>query len=165
MRLPMDTLPLPLSAVDAELMDEWPTLTVRQPWAWAIARAGKDIENRSRVTRYRGPILIHAAKAIPDFTEIDDLLALLDLAADGPAQALELEQFEKEAAYGAIMASAKVADCVVASASPWFVGPFGWVLTDVRPIEYPIRRRGRLGLFRTAVLRSRIGRAPEELAS
>ena len=33
---------LPLAAVDGEPIDEWPTLTVRQPWAWAIARAGKD---------------------------------------------------------------------------------------------------------------------------
>ena len=158
-------LRLPLSAVDGEPTDTWPTLTVRQPWAWAIARAGKDIENRSWATRYRGPILIHAAKAVPDFTEIDDLLALLDLAADKPAQALELEQFKAEAVYGAIVASARVADCVVASTSPWFCGPFGWVLTDVRPIARPIHRAGRLGIFRTAVLRSRIGRAPKELAT
>jgi hypothetical protein len=34
------------------------TLTVRQPWAWAIARGHKDIENRSWTTRYRGPIAI-----------------------------------------------------------------------------------------------------------
>ena len=157
-------LQLPLSAVDGEPIDTWPTLTVRQPWAWAIARAGKDIENRSRTTRYRGPILIHAAKAVPDYTEIDDLLALLELSAGDGAQALELEQFEAEAVYGAIVASAKVTDCVAASTSPWFCGPFGWVLMDVRPIARPIHRAGRLGIFHTAVLRNSIGRAPEELA-
>ena len=157
-------LRLPLSAVDGEPTDTWPTLTVRQPWAWAIARGGKDIENRWRVTRYRGPILIHAGKAIPDFTEIEDLLALLELSADKPAQALDLDQFEAEAVYGAIVASARVADCVVASTSPWFCGPFGWVLMDVRPVARPLHRPGRLGIFRTAVLRSSIGRAPEELA-
>ena len=36
-------------------------LTVRQPWAWAILFAGKDIDNRSRSTDYRGPLMIHAA--------------------------------------------------------------------------------------------------------
>jgi ASCH domain len=39
-------------------------LTVRQPWAWAIFRAGKDIENRTWKTNYRGPLLIHAAGSL-----------------------------------------------------------------------------------------------------
>lgn len=38
-------------------------LTVKQPWAWAIIHAGKDVENRTRnvAGRYRGPLLIHAS--------------------------------------------------------------------------------------------------------
>ena len=35
-------------------------LTVRQPWAWAIVAGLKSIENRSRRTTHRGPLLIHA---------------------------------------------------------------------------------------------------------
>jgi hypothetical protein len=35
-------------------------LTVRQPWAWAIVAGYKDVENRSRRTNFRGPLLIHA---------------------------------------------------------------------------------------------------------
>lgn len=38
-------------------------LTVKQPWAYAITQLGKDVENRSQRTRYRGPVLIHAGKA------------------------------------------------------------------------------------------------------
>ena len=40
-------------------------LTVKQPWAWAIIHAGKDVENRSRniAGSYRGPVAIHAAKS------------------------------------------------------------------------------------------------------
>lgn len=40
-------------------------LTVRQPWAWAIIHGGKTVENRVRniAGDYRGPVLIHAAKA------------------------------------------------------------------------------------------------------
>lgn len=40
-------------------------MTVRQPWAWAIIHGGKDVENRVRniAGDYRGPVVIHAAKA------------------------------------------------------------------------------------------------------
>ena len=43
-------------------------ITVRQPWAWAIMHAGKDVENRSRniAGSYRGPLVIHAAKSYDD---------------------------------------------------------------------------------------------------
>jgi len=37
-------------------------LTVRQPWAWAIIFAGKDVENRSWTSTYRGPVAIHAGR-------------------------------------------------------------------------------------------------------
>ena len=44
-------------------------LSVRQPWAWAIIHADKDIENRSwqavnHGLRQRGRICIHAAKGM-----------------------------------------------------------------------------------------------------
>ena len=38
-------------------------LTVKQPWAWAIIHGGKDVENRSRPTKHRGQMYIHAGKA------------------------------------------------------------------------------------------------------
>lgn len=41
-----------------------PALSLRQPWAWAVVHAGKTIENRRWNTRFRGPFLIHAAKAM-----------------------------------------------------------------------------------------------------
>src|ERR1017187_9047245 len=37
------------------------TLSIRQPWAHAILHLGKDVENRSWSTPYRGSILIHAS--------------------------------------------------------------------------------------------------------
>ena len=48
-------------------------LSVRQPWAWAIIHAGKDIENRSwqavnRGLDQRGRIAVHAAKGIAQYT-------------------------------------------------------------------------------------------------
>lgn len=39
-------------------------LSIRQPWAWLILHAGKDIENRDWPTKVRGRVLIHAAKGM-----------------------------------------------------------------------------------------------------
>lgn len=41
-------------------MTELRALTVRQPFAWAIAYGGKDVENRGRPLAYRGLLAIHA---------------------------------------------------------------------------------------------------------
>lgn len=40
-------------------------MTVRQPWASAIAHWGKHTENRTQPTPYAGLVLIHSAKT-PD---------------------------------------------------------------------------------------------------
>lgn len=52
-------------------------LSVRQPWAWAILHAGKDVENRSWATGYRGELLIHAGKTIED-DAVDIVAGLAD---------------------------------------------------------------------------------------
>ncbi|MET7669386.1 hypothetical protein [Micromonospora luteifusca] len=44
-------------------MTDLRAITVKQPWAWAIAHGGKNIENRSRDITYRGRLAIHADKA------------------------------------------------------------------------------------------------------
>lgn len=40
-------------------------LSVRQPFAWAILKGKKRVENRSRLTKHRGPVLLHAGKIPP----------------------------------------------------------------------------------------------------
>ena len=49
-------------------MSEMRILTVRQPWAWAIIHAGKDVENRVRniAGSYRGPVAIHVARVVDE---------------------------------------------------------------------------------------------------
>lgn len=46
-------------------------LTVRQPWAWALIHAGKDVENRTRniAGAYRGPVAIHAGLTAVDYDD------------------------------------------------------------------------------------------------
>lgn len=42
-------------------------LTVKQPWAWAIAAGHKPIENRVQRWSYRGPLAIHAGLSTDPF--------------------------------------------------------------------------------------------------
>lgn len=49
--------------------------------------------------------------------------------------------------------------------SPWFFGPFGWKLAEIRPLEAPVPCKGSLGLWRvpaeveSEILRQRAGAA------
>lgn len=47
-----------------------PALTLRQPWAWAVFHAGKDIENRDNNTNFRGRVVVHAAAAKHETQEL-----------------------------------------------------------------------------------------------
>ncbi|MBX3267052.1 MAG: ASCH domain-containing protein [Acidobacteria bacterium] len=116
-------------------------LSVRQPWAWAIMYAGKDIENRNWPTRVRGRIAIHASKTMlsTDYFEFQEFTAL-----DFPDLDIPSKQ---ELICGSILGTVEIADCVIDSDSPWFVGFFGFVLRNPRPLEKPIPFNGKLGFF------------------
>ena len=122
-------------------------LSIRQPWAWAIIHAGKDIENRQWRTSQRGPICIHAAKGMTK-AECEDALDFMD-AIHGRNT---FKAFERAAAFrdndqrGGIIGTAMLIDCVIDSDSPWFEGRFGFVLRDVQPVEF-IPCKGALGFF------------------
>jgi len=47
---------------------------------------------------------------------------------------------------GGIIGTAEIVDCVEHSDSPWFFGPFGLVLENVKPTSF-IPVKGALGLF------------------
>jgi hypothetical protein len=110
-------------------------LSIRQPWAHLIVHGNKRVENREWQTSYRGPLLIHAAMRKPS----PDELALIerDFGVTLDADALR---------YGAIIGRCALVDVITASQLPWFCGPYGFVLDNVKPIN-PIRYRGQRGLF------------------
>lgn len=109
-------------------------LTVKQPWAGAIAHHGKAVENRSWHTRWRGTILIHAAK-----TRAHGISLILN-----------------DQVYSAIVAVATLTDCHPSDGrcTPWsdYPEPAGWhwVLTDVRTLTEPVACKGALGLWTPA---------------
>lgn len=123
-----------------------PALAIKQPWASMIIHAGKDIENRTWPTRVRGRILIHASKKL----DIEDMHAANDLIHERIIQlphTCPLANFPIEAyPGGGIIGIAEIVDCVTKSDSPWFVGPYGFKLANVRPLPF-LLARGVLGFF------------------
>lgn len=132
-----------------------PCISIRQPWASLIIKAGKDIENRSWATRFRGRILVHAAKGMTRDEHEDAIAFAVDaIRADprntGATKKVTLRElgFEFERLQrGGIIGSVEVVDCVKASESPWFMGEFGFVLRDPRPLPF-VPLKGSLGIFR-----------------
>jgi len=115
-------------------------LSIRQPWAWLILYAGKDIENRDWPAKYRGPFLIHASKGMTRDEYENGVNTLEEI-----RPSLVLPPFE-DLPRGGIVGSAVLADCVRESDSPWFFGEFGFVLRDATPL--PFRPyKGALGFF------------------
>lgn len=119
-------------------------LSIRQPWAWAILCAGKDIENRSwqavnHGLTFRGRIAIHAAKGMTraEYEEARAFIDGLGYTCPDPSALIR----------GAICGSVEVVDVVSRSDSPWFFGPRGLVLREPRTC-FRIPCVGALGYFR-----------------
>ncbi len=127
-------------------------LTLIQPWAWAIAHAGKDVENRI----WRPPesmvgqrIAIHAGKKFDD-----DAWAFLVDPGCSPIENLKPDENglipvpdESDCIRGAIIAVATIDHIKAigegpARFSPWYGGPYGWVLRDVIALRDSIECRG-----------------------
>lgn len=112
-------------------------LSIRQPWAWLIANGHKDIENRDWPTAFRGRFLVHAGKtwnaeSREDLERVREHFPSLVL-----PDAFDL---------GGIVGAATLVACTDHSDSPWFSGPFGFVIEGAQPLEL-VPWRGMLGFF------------------
>lgn len=133
------------------------TLSIRQPWCWLITRPDlktpaeraealakhqmKPVENRSWATDYRGDFLIHAGVGLVqrDYRELAEVL-LGELGVHVPP--FDHPQIQR----GGIVGMATLVDCVVDHPSPFFVGEFGLVLENAKPLPF-VPRKGHLGWF------------------
>jgi|HubBroStandDraft_2_1064218.scaffolds.fasta_scaffold383611_1 hypothetical protein len=118
-------------------------LSIRQPWAWLILHAGKNIENRNwqprnPALRFRGTCLIHAGIALQPIS--DELRAWVKQTAG-----VDLPRSD-ELPRGGIVGQVDVVDVVRASSSPWFEGPCGLVLKNPKPLPFRAYK-GMLGFF------------------
>jgi hypothetical protein len=127
-------------------------LSIRQPWAWLILHAGKDIENRNWHTNFRGRVLIHASKGCTK-QEYEDALWFAGDFEERRVAATHLEGYPtvkvpelKELQRGGIVGEMEIVDCVRQSDSGWFMGEYGFVIRNAKPL--PFRPcAGKLGFF------------------
>jgi hypothetical protein len=113
-------------------------LSIRQPWAWLILHGGKDIENRQWSDHFRGYVFLHAAKGMSEAEWLDGTdfaKAVWRHSGYQPAPDIRRPTF-KTIDRGGIVGVAKVVGCVSNHESPWFVGPYGFVLKEVRPLPF-----------------------------
>ncbi len=118
-------------------------LTVKQPWAWAIAMGWKDIENRNwPVPKYLlGEwVAIHAglswdADGFDGFAEIMTRTGRAD------------DVYRCEDVRGAVIAVVRLEGDVLRHSSPWFVGRHGFVMQDSIKLQEPIGCRGALNFW------------------
>lgn len=122
-------------------------LSLWQPWASAIFVGLKEYETRSWKTKYRGPLLIHAAKKKFDRHQFFVLDSRLQ--ADG----LNLANLP----YGALLGTIELVDIqptelltpsnTESDYGIWTPGRFAWRFENFQLFEDPIPCVGRQGLF------------------
>ncbi len=113
-------------------------LSIRQPWAWLIIHGGKDIENRTWHTKFRGRFLVHASQGMTKAEYAHARRFALDIGVRVP--------YFEELQRGGIIGSVELVDSVDHSESPWYMGQKGFLLKDPMPMEFTAAK-GRLGFF------------------
>lgn len=133
-------------------------LSIRQPWAWAVASGIKGVENRGWETPYRGTILVHASANRSEVSRVIFPDEIPDTAGEfviSGAERAGVEPPDLDAlAFGAIVGVADLVDCIPyreADTRPdmdhyWAFGPWCWVLANARPVG-PRKWPGALKLF------------------
>ncbi len=137
-------------------------LSGRQPWWWAILHAGKRVENRVWNTKYRGPIILHAAMGCT-VDEYEDALIWMENVGviDHISKAPPLKEMQR----GGIVGRARIVDVILPSAGRidpcncarrcdvdgrWHMhDQYGFVLEDVEPLPF-VPCKGALGIFELA---------------
>ena len=127
-------------------------LSIRQPWASLIVLGLKDIENRTWATRQRGTILVHASKGMTRTEHEDAIEFALDAIPQMKGHAFagktlaELGFAFDALPRGGIIGTVEIVGCVRDSLSPWFIGDYGFVLQNPKPLPFkPLK--GALGFF------------------
>lgn len=117
-------------------------ISIKQPWAWAIANGHKTIETRTWPTKYRGEILIVASKT-PDRKMLDWFEKEV-----GSEKAKELLE------YGKALCVANLTDCRLmtkadedAAMCDVYDRAHAWLLEDIRKLEKTFPVKGQLGIY------------------
>ncbi len=145
-------------------------LTLTQPWATLVAIGAKRIETRSWATKYRGPLLIHAAAGLGPVGGVLGLGAQCSVEPFwGVLHAADYMRSDM-LPRGAIVAVAELVSVIpteilnrqgswIIDTDTWSMtdqerafgdytpGRYAWLLADVQPLATPIPTKGALGLW------------------
>ncbi len=121
-------------------------LSIRQPWAWLIVEGFKSVENRdwkpwNLGLKFRGEVAIHAGIKVEDDCD-------LSLSRGYHPVTGERQEFPVPKKYptGGIVGVSEIVDVVTSHDNDYFVGKYGLVIRNARPIDL-IPVRGALGFF------------------
>jgi len=125
-------------------------VSVRQPWAWTIARGHHPVLNRATDTGYRGPVAIYASFRVDLESFESDVVR--------HAVSTSWDAADPVAAIGGIVAVVSLTGvCAAAvSGSPcgcgeWArPGAYHWRLADPRPLRWPVLAVGQADLWELA---------------
>lgn len=129
-------------------------LSVRMPWAYFICAGLKPVENRDwplPKSMYGQRIYVHAGRTVDTYC-FDDKALGWSLSEDIRVKLPKDFDWSVGKDYmlqalGAIIGEVTITGQVDSSPSPWFVGPYGFLLRDAVLYERPIVCRGQLGFF------------------
>jgi len=128
-------------------------LSLKQPWAWLVANGLKPVENRTwqlpQTFKVPQRVYIHAGLK-QDYAayEGDPAYGYLRQGIRNLLDSDAVEDWNTTPMdLGAIIGEVTITGCVTESDSPWFTGPFGFVLEDAIAYRTPVPWKGRLGFF------------------
>jgi len=119
-------------------------LSIKQPWAWAIIHAGKDVENRSSLALCRRGLKIerfavHASKGMTryEYEQARHFMCTIGVTCPDPDELIR----------GAIIGHVSVWGFGHHSNCRWYMGPYRLDLEHPKACE-PIATQGQLGFFK-----------------
>ncbi len=119
-------------------MPEYKAMSIRQPWAAAVAFGGKTVENKAKKTSYRGRLVIHVSGNKSDLKEATKAIT---------KQEVPSHLFAFGAAIGILDLVDVIEMNVALENNRWANGPICWMLANVKVFKKPIPMKGQLGIF------------------
>lgn len=114
-------------------------LSIKQPWAHLIIHHGKNIENRSWHTKFRGRFLVHASQGMTKAEYAHGYQFALECGIT------DLPRFD-ELKRGGIVGSVELVDSLDHSDSPWYMGQKAFVLRNPQFLPFTAYK-GQLSFF------------------
>lgn len=125
-------------------------LSFIQPWAWLIVHGHKDVENRTWFSQYEGPLLVHASKGMTRAQYAAAAEVVDSINRTRPPEAAIALPPSSAIDRGGIVGRVTMVTCRTRVDSPWFFGPYGFVLRNAEPLPFrPFK--GMLGFFDVGV--------------